>query len=469
MNGRLLPESANSYYVSGIVSALVKKKTAAFVMALSKPIKTFLGSTLVSCSVLLSYTSLATEVLPQAAKPQAEILHWWSSAGESAALSVFIDEFIARGGHYYDSTKNDQYASREEAIDRMSKGYPSTLTQWNAGRDITQFYDFGLIDGITEPSLVKKLKKLVPQPVLDAVTHRDEIIAVPINIHSENWMWYSTALIKQSNNVFTKDWKKFLTLGEDLARQDVPLLAVGDQSWQVRILFTSLFLGISRDVYRQFYLTSEESAVESPEFKELLTAFSHLARYSKSFGDGNWNTQVRAVANNKAGATFMGDWAKGEFQILGKTAGKEYGCSLTASNNPGLLLVIDSFILGKVDIPEERQGQALMLDIVSDPEINLLFNSLKGSVSPYITSPTAALDICSAQVYETLSSQEAVVPPYASYGNGDAMHQIDTEIYDLWKKSQQSNDTDALVAASMVNFRKILRARQEAQLATVDE
>ena len=428
-------------------------------------IQAVLRNTLVISSILFGNIAQASD-----AEAQAEILHWWSSAGEHAALDVFINEFKARGGHYYDSTKNNMNASREEAIDRMSKGYPSTLTQWNAGRDVEEFYDFGLIDAITEPSLVAKLKKLVPEAILDTVTHRGEIIAMPVNIHSENWLWHSTALIKQSDKIFTKDWQKFLALGEDLDKQNIPLLAVGDQPWQVRILFTSVFLGISRDVYREFYLKSEESSVTRPEFKDVITAFSHLARYSKSFGDGNWNTQVKAVADNQAGATFMGDWAKGEFQVLGKTPGKEYGCSLTASDNPGLLLGVDTFILGKVDSAEEQKGQTLMLDIISDPEVNLQFNLLKGSASPYMTPSSDSQDICSAQVYNILSDKEAVIPPYASYSNAGHVHQLDTEIYRLWKEAQQATDIDAVVATALENFSKVLRAGiQEPPMATAEE
>ena len=63
-------------------------------------IQSVLISTLIAGSVLFSYTAVA-----QNRKPQAEVLHWWSSAGESAALNVLIDEFKSRGGHYYDSTK----------------------------------------------------------------------------------------------------------------------------------------------------------------------------------------------------------------------------------------------------------------------------------------------------------------------------------------------------------------------------
>jgi len=402
-------------------------------------------------------------------KPQAEILHWWSSEGEAAALNVFLDEFKARGGHYYDSSKNNQTANREEAIDRMSKGYPSTLTQWNAGRDVNEFFDFGLTDAITDPALVAKLKRTLPAPVLDAVTHRGKIVAIPINVHSENWLWHSTKLIKQNKEVFTKDWRKLVEHGERLAKQDIPLFAVGDQSWQVRILFTSVLLAISRDVHKELYMTTEDTVAGGTEFKDVLTAFSHFAKYSKSFGDGNWNTQVRAVANNEAGGTFMGDWAKGEFQVLGKTAGVEYGCSLTASDNPSLLLVIDSFILGKVDIEEEKQGQALMLDIVSDPDVNLQFNALKGSVSPYKKPAADALDICSAQVYDILSNKEAVMPPYAAYAHNGSMHAIDTEIYRLWKDAADSTDLNATVETSIANFTEILRERKKVFMEGVED
>jgi len=404
-------------------------------------------------------------------KPQVEILHWWSSAGESAALKVFIDTFRERGGYYYDSTKNDQVASRDEAIERMSKGYPSTLTQWNAGRDVAEFFEFGLTNQITDPALVAKLKKTLPEAVLDAVSLDDKIIALPVNIHSENWMWYSKELIDQTQKLPSNDWQTFINRGRELAKADIPLLAVGDQRWQVRILFTSLLLGLSRDVYKEFYIAANPEVIDQMALMKALSTFNQLAKYSKSFGDGNWNTQVKAVAHNKAGATFMGDWAKGEFHVLGKSPG-DYGCALTATDDPSLLLVIDTFILGKVTSIEEQQGQALMLDVVSDPAVNLQFNALKGSISPYSKPAAEQLDACSSQVYDVLSNKQAVIPPYGSYGNGTYIDQIDEEIYRLWKASQDSGDDEAIVAVSAERFRKILeiwKKESTESFATMDE
>ena len=119
---------------------------------------------------------------------------------------------------------------------------------------------------------------------------------------------------------------------------------------------------------------------------------------------------------------------------------------------------------------EEQKGQTLMLDIISDPEVNLQFNLLKGSASPYMTPSSDSQDICSAQVYKILSDKEAVIPPYASYSNAGHVHQLDTEIYRLWKEAQQATDIDAVVATALENFSKVLRAGiQEPPMATAEE
>ena len=101
--------------------------------------------------------------------------------------------------------------------------------------------------------------------------------------------------------------------------------------------------------------------------------------------------------------------------------------------------------------------------------IHKLQLTITASVSPYTKPSPDELDICSAQVYEILSNKEAVIPPYASYGEAGTMHRLDAEIYDLWKNAQQTTDIDALVEASMKNFSKLQSARKRQTLATADE
>jgi len=420
----------------------------------------FRSTRIIFCSALLSVALPCTPVFSNDAQPQAEILHWWSSQGEHDALQVFIDAFESRGGHYYDSTKDDETASREEAIERMSKGYPATFTQWNAGRNIEDFYDFGLIDTIKDEALISKLQNTLPKILMDLVTYNDEIIAMPLNMHSENWMWHSNELLESTPDLLSNDWQKFIELGEKLANKNIPLVAVGNQPWQVRIFFTSVFLGISRETYKDFYLSFDSTSVDSEAFKTVLSVSNKLASLSKSFGDGNWNTQIKAVAQNQAATNFMGDWAKGEFSSLGMKPGIDYGCKLTATDGPSLLLGIDTLILGKVKDKEEKAGQALMLDIVSDAELNVNFNLLKGSVSPYAKPAINKLDVCSAQVYETLKNEDAILAPYASYSSrDDFMDQIDRVIFEFWQQSVAGSDSKELINTTAAKLRTILASK----------
>lgn len=406
-------------------------------------------------------TSLTHVVGASEDQPQAEILHWWSSAGEARALKVFTDAFEAEGGKYYNSSTESHRATREEAIDRMNKGYPATFTQWNAGADIKDFFEFGLIKPITNPAILKLLKSQLPLPVVEAVSHRGEVVAMPLNVHSDNWMWSSKALIKDDSTVISGDWSAYFEAGDALAEDGIPLLAVGNQAWQIRILFTSVLLGTSRDAYKALYLENDVGTTEREDFEAALNVFSRLAAYSHSFGEGNWDTQVRALDENKAASVFMGDWAKAELVNLGNTPGKEFGCTLTASDDPSLLLVVDAIMLGKVSDPGEIAGQELMLNIVADPETNLQFNALKGSVSPFAEPDAETLDICSEQVYKTFENDEAVLPPYVSFHQkNDFMHRIDTVINDVWQRSLAAEEsTQEIVASALDEFTSILEAR----------
>ena len=421
--------------------------------------------TLAKCTAALSvFVALSFPVANAdgTAQPQAEILHWWSSDGEFEALSVFIEEFKARGGRYYNTSKADQPSNRQEALERMAKGYPATLTQWNAGNDLIQMFDFGLIKPIDDVGIVQRLKDTLPPAVLDAVSYQGQIIAVPLNIHSENWFWYSNKHFSQADIDLSGDWSELLSWGAALAEENIPLLAAGDQPWQIRILFSGLFLGFSREHYDSLYIAGDPDVVDSEIFQTMLETFSQLARYSRSFGDGAWDTQIKAVVENEAAANFMGDWARSAFREHGQRAGVDYGCKLTSSGEPSLLMGIDTLVLGKVSEQTEIDGQRLMLDVVLDPDFNLKFNTLKGSASPYSSLGSHESDPCTAQVSVALNSDGALVPPYLStFPNASYhLHHIDQAVYALWVASQDSDSNlEVLVADTRAKLRTALQKR----------
>jgi glucose/mannose transport system substrate-binding protein len=58
-----------------------------------------------------------------------------------------------------------------------------------------------------------------------------------------------------------------------------------------------------------------------------LTELKKVATYMDPDGKGqDWNLEAAKVINGKAGMQIMGDWAKSEWTLAKKTAGKDYQC-----------------------------------------------------------------------------------------------------------------------------------------------
>ena len=58
------------------------------------------------------------------AQQKAEVLHWWTSAGESASVRVFADQFTKSGGTWVDNAiaggANARAAARRSSADQRS-------------------------------------------------------------------------------------------------------------------------------------------------------------------------------------------------------------------------------------------------------------------------------------------------------------------------------------------------------------
>ena len=61
-----------------------------------------------------------------AQQTKAEVMHWWTSAGESAAVRVFADQYTKAGGTWVDTAIAGGVNARAAAINRIVGGNPPT-------------------------------------------------------------------------------------------------------------------------------------------------------------------------------------------------------------------------------------------------------------------------------------------------------------------------------------------------------
>src|SRR5690606_18979893 len=126
------------------------------------------------------------------AQEKAEVMHWWTSAGESAAVKVFADAYTKGGGTWVDNAIAGGVNARAATVNRMVGGNPPTMAQFNTGKQFDELIENGLLVDVEAIAEAGKWRELMPKPIIEASVRDGKFYAVPVNIHGQNWMFYNT-------------------------------------------------------------------------------------------------------------------------------------------------------------------------------------------------------------------------------------------------------------------------------------
>jgi glucose/mannose transport system substrate-binding protein len=127
-----------------------------------------------------------------ASAQEAEVIHWWTSGGESAAVKVFADKFNEAGGTWVDTAIAGGENARTAGINRIVGGNPPTAMQFNTGRQFDELVANGLLRNLDDLAAAGHWQDVLPETIIGAITRDGGIYAVPVNIHGQNWLWYNT-------------------------------------------------------------------------------------------------------------------------------------------------------------------------------------------------------------------------------------------------------------------------------------
>lgn len=353
-----------------------------------------------SCRIVataLALSALSALAQAQAAGPKAEVIHWWTSGGESAAVKTFAEAYRAAGGVWVDTAVALGEQARSVAINRIVGGNPSTAAQFNTSKQFLDLVEQGMLNPIDDVAQKDGWEKFLPETVLNVVKVKGHFYAVPVNIHMPAWIWYSKAAFKKAGIAAepkTMD-ELFAALDKLKAAGLVPL-AHGGQSWQDNIVFTAVLTNVGgRDLYLKVLKDRDAKAIQSEEFKKVLLSYKRLQSYVDKGSPGrNWNDATAMLITGKAGVQFMGDWAKGEFSLAKQEAGKDYGCIPGFGAKSPYVIQGDVFVLPKTTNPEALKAQRLLASVVTSPATQVAFSIKKGSIPIRTDVDASKMDVC---------------------------------------------------------------------------
>jgi glucose/mannose transport system substrate-binding protein len=346
---------------------------------------------------------------------KAEVMHWWTSGGESAAIKEFAAAYQKAGGTWIDTAIAGGENARAAMISRIGGGNPPTAAQFNTSKQYHDLIDSGLLNDLDPVAAQEGWDSWLPPAIIQSIKVKGHYYAVPVNIHNPTWFWYSKAAFKKAGiTAEPKTPEEFFADLDKLKAAGLVPLALGGQGWQEFVTFYAWVLHEGGpELYLKFFRDHDTATVASPAFRKVLTDFKRLKSYvDPGSPNRNWNDATAMVITGKAGFQIMGDWAKGEFLAAHQTPGKEYGCFFGFGPKPPYVIAGDVFVFPRNKDPDTIKAQHLLATVVTSPAAQVAFNNKKGSIPVRSDVDVKSMDLCAQAGVAALKdrSRQIAVP-----------------------------------------------------------
>lgn len=398
---------------------------------------------------LLAAGGLCSPALAQ----KAEVIHWWTSGGESAAVKQLAEAYNKAGGQWVDNAIAGGDNARAAALNRIAGGNPPTASQFNTSKQYHELIDNDLLNNVDEVAAKEGWEQWMPTPIKNVIKVKGHYYAVPVNIHSAAWFWYSKAVLAKAGVAEPKNEAEFWTaLDKIKASGQIAFAQSGTISYE-RATFTAVLLHMGgRDLYMKFYGDKDVNAVKSAEFRSVLEKFKRLRSYADAgFAGRNWNDTTALLVTDKAGFQTVGDWAKGEFIAAGKTAGKEFGCFQGWGPKAPYMVSGDVFVLPKTSNKDAIAAQLLMAKVITSPATQVAFNVKKGSIPIRPDVDTSGLDACAQAGVIALKDPARQTPDPSMLMAPDIYGRVADVITKLWNTDMKPEEAQERLIAAIAN------------------
>ena len=382
---------------------------------------------------LLCSTSLAQA-------EEVEVLHWWTSGGEAAAVAEFAKAFNEGGDTWVDGAiAGSGGVARPIIISRIIGGDPMGATQLNHGRQAEELVEAGLMLDLTDIAEKEGWRDLVnPVRLLDSCTLDGKVYCVPVNIHSWQWIWLSHQAYADAGVEVPSNWDEFVASADALKAAGKIPLAMGQQPWQSSGAFGVMTVAIAGiDAWTEVNVNKNADVAGGDVYAKVFEAAANARELAADSNVQDWNQATNLVITGKAGAQIMGDWAQGEFQVAGQTAGVDYTCLPGLGVNEIISTGGDAFYFPKQDDPEVEAAQKELAALLLSPEVQVNFNLAKGSLPIRGDIDLAAANDCMKKGLEILASG-AILPDGNQTLSPDTQGQIEDLMVEFWNDPSYS-------------------------------
>ena len=364
---------------------------------------------------------------------EVEVLHWWTSGGEAAALDVLKKDLESKGVTWKDMpvAGGGGEAAMTALRARVTAGNPPTAVQ-ALGFDITDWAKQGVLGDLNEVATAEGWDAVIPTALQNFSKHDGKWIAAPVNVHSTNWVWINKAALDAAGGKAPETWDELVAVLDKMKANGITPLAHGGQAWQDATVFDAVVLSLGADFYKSALIDLDPAALSGDKMVEAFNRMAKLRSYvDDNFSGRDWNLASAMVIEGKGGMQMMGDWAKGEFLKAGKKPGADFVCIRFPGTQGAVTFNSDQFMMFKVGDAQQK-AQLLMASAIENPAFQSAFNVVKGSVPARTDVPNDAFDDCGKKGMADLAEANGKGTLMGSMAHGHAAPaSVKNALYDV--------------------------------------
>ncbi|WP_429102987.1 ABC transporter substrate-binding protein [Aeromonas veronii] len=366
----------------------------------------------------LSFSVIALLSAPVAAS-QVEVLHWWTSGGEAKAVEVLKSEWTKQGNQWNDFAVQGGGGKSAMTVlkSRALAANPPEAAHLK-GYELKEWAGLGFLRDLSPMAEHLGWYSQMPPMVRATLSQNGALMAVPTGIHRVNWLWLNRKVFERNKLTPPTDWAQFVTVADQLKKRGITPLAIGNEPWQLAVLFETVALGEGgKEFYRKAFLEQDSATLTGPDMVRVLTRFQQLRVYvPQKYAGLKWHQATNLLESGGAAMQVMGDWVKGELSAGNYRPGEDIAC-LPSPGSAGLFSYnLDSIAMFKQRDPAQLQAQGDLAQLLMTPQFQEEFNRVKGSI-PALTNPDMSkFDRCAVRSYQDFllaEKQDNLLPSMA--------------------------------------------------------
>jgi glucose/mannose transport system substrate-binding protein len=376
---------------------------------------------------------------------QLEIVSWWTSGSEAAALKVLLAAFKQAHPDVEPVNAAIVGGAGSEAIvelaKRLQKGDPPDVWQTFDGKSVQGYATRGEVRDLSS-IFTTGLRNSMQPTILQSLMRDGRPYGVPTGAHRSNVLWYNTELLSKAGvqaptsgislAAFLADLQKIKASGV------TPLCLGGSNPFTTVELFENVLLStIGAAGWRN--MANDKLDWSGPTVKTALRTFGDIMAYADPEAEElTWDAATKKLATGGCAFESMNDSAYGELVAGGAKEGTNFDGIAFPGTEGSFLAVVDVFVAATR--AENAKNALAFLSGVTTPAVQIAFHQAKGSI-PVVRD----VDVSSLSAYQQASSKSfwnsAVL---LSVAHGEAMSpEFQEGFYEAVSSYLRTRDPDA--------------------------